>query len=126
MGLRRARRPGTAAAGWGSDDGRSLAHGVLVDTRIVARVFRVPLLRLDGVVVLSPMSAAREDDRPVVVATPASFVVGGAPASDGRAIGDGLADVAQTLARLREAGTNGRVEDLDTRRSGAGADSAVS
>ena len=109
---------------WGSDDGRSLAHGVLVDTRIVARVLRVPLLRLDGVVVLSPMSAARHEDHPVVVATPAPLAVRRAPASDGRAIGDGLADVAETLARLRAAGPNGRVDGLDTRRSGAGTETA--
>ena len=89
---------------WRSDDGRSLAHGVLVDTRIVARVLRVPLLRLDGVVVLSPMSAARQEDHPVVVATPAPLVVGRAPASDGRAIGDGLADVAADAGQAARVG----------------------
>ena len=124
MGLRRGRRPGTAAAVWRSDDGDSLAHGVLVDTRIVARVLRVPLLRLEGVVVLSPMSAARDDNHPVVMAAPAPLVVGRSPASDGRAIGDGLADVAQTLARLRASGSNGRPKYLDTRRPGAGTETA--
>jgi hypothetical protein len=36
------------------DPGRSLADGVVVETRLVARLLGIKLLRVDGVVLLSP------------------------------------------------------------------------
>ena len=82
------------------DGEQSLAHGVVVETRIVARLLRMPLLRLDGVIVLSPSQPA--PDAPVVVValsdsdSPISRAF-----SDGRTIGADLGEVARTLARLR-------------------------
>ena len=101
MGLRRRRGPdrGTVAVRRAGD--QSLAHGVVVDTRIVARLFRLPVLRLDGVVLLSPTAATDVDVPPVVVPSTATEVVDPVRPTDGDAIGDELTEVARTLARLR-------------------------
>jgi hypothetical protein len=97
---------------------RSLAQGVVVDTRIVARLFRIPILRLDGIVLLTPTPSVEPSLPPVV--SSAVFSDGSSEGSsagssgaarvqpvslrtDG-AIGNDLDEVARTLGRLR----NGR------------------
>ena len=80
------------------DGDASLADGVLVETRIVARLLRMPILRLDGVVVLSPVRSGPVDVGTSVVVRPD---VGGGP------IGADLPRVADTIARLRPGGTDG-------------------
>jgi len=99
----------------------SLANGTVVDTRIVARLGKVPLLRLEGTVVLTPgrAHATAPPTVPITVpgelepapAPPVAPAVAQLPApeaaettqadGDGR-IGADLPDLAERLARLRQ------------------------
>lgn len=84
----------------------SLAEGTVVDAVVVARVVRLPLLRLEGTVVLTP-GRALPVARPVVLAAePVERPLAGAPQASDRsngaaAIGADLPEVARRLARLR-------------------------
>lgn len=89
----------------------SLAEGTVVDTAIVARLARIPLLRLEGTVVLTP-GRARVAPAPLhaLPAPPVSppTVVGSvepprAPPNRHHRIGSDLPDVARRLERLRDA-----------------------
>jgi hypothetical protein len=80
-----------------------MAHGVVVETRIVARLLRMPLLRLDGVIILSPSQPAAEATGPVVVPFSNDDPADNRPISDGGTVGADLGEVARTLARLRNA-----------------------
>ena len=82
----------------------SLAHGVVVDTRIVARLFRVPILRVDGIVVLSPGRFETESEPPQVVSPPDLPAPAAPSPPHAGVIGDDLSDVSRTLARLRDGG----------------------
>ena len=88
------------------DERASLAEGTVVDAVVVARVARLPLLRLEGTVVLTP-ARALPAARPVVearvpveqareLASPPSHRNNGAGA-----IGAELPEVTRRLARLR-------------------------
>jgi hypothetical protein len=73
-------------------DGRSLAQGAVVQTRLCARLFGVKLLVVDGVVTLTP----RPDDGPVVVVPVArTHIVGTVTAP--AALGTGLDESARRL-----------------------------
>jgi hypothetical protein len=87
-----------------SDEDATLAHGVVIDTHLVARVARVPLLRVDGTVVLGP---GQVDGRPPVTVTPVVDLPAeavGASDDGGDAVGAELPGLAERLRRLR----NGR------------------
>jgi len=90
-------------------EGGSLAEGTIVDTAIVARLARVPLLRLEGTVVLTPARALAAPPPLPSLPAPPPTVVGSVepsplpPASsngNGR-IGASLPDIARRLERLR-------------------------
>jgi hypothetical protein len=108
VSLRRRRSPDRRPVVGRVDSEQSLAHGVVVETRIVARLLRMPLLRVDGVIVLSPSQPEPEALRPVVVPLPdpephpEPLPVAGRPSDAGR-VGADLGEVARTLARLRNA-----------------------
>lgn len=84
----------------------SLAEGTVVDAAIVARLARLPLLRLEGTVVLTPgrampapelaAAAPLPVEQPIAPALPASDRTNGAAP-----IGADLPEVARRLARLR-------------------------
>lgn len=92
------------------DDDASLAHGVVVETHIVARLARVPLLRIDGNVVLIPAHSVRSTRAAPPgpsAATPSKLHPGeqmslASTSGDESSIGANLLVVAQTLARLRK------------------------
>ena len=76
---------------------RSLAGGTVVDAAIVARLARIPLLRLEGTVVLTPGRVP-----PPAVGPTVRIVAGSVePRTDG-GIGAGLPGVARRLEELRE------------------------
>ena len=97
------RRSGTAAAtvALQPDADSSLADGVVVETRLVARVLGLRLLRVDGVVLLSP-GRVREVTFPESAPRPAGRVAG---TQDGRRAGERLA-----LAERLIASTGSRLE----------------
>jgi hypothetical protein len=74
---------------------RSLAEGTVVDAAIVARLARIPLLRLEGTVVLTPGRAV-----PTLSTLPA-VPTRSEPERAGGEIGAALPDVARRLERLR-------------------------
>lgn len=98
----RGRRPGPdrATVVVRGDGDRSLARGVVVDIRIVARLFRLPVLRLDGVVLLSPR-VTLDEEPPVVARSTPTVVLDPPPPSEGTVIGQDLDRVQRTLSRLR-------------------------
>jgi hypothetical protein len=101
------------------DRNRRLADGVLVDARILARVFGLRLLTLDARVMLLPAdvttpSSARADSRRSRTSARSSAVESG-PSG---AVGPGLADAvrcinegAAILAAARRDGSPSRVDD---------------
>ena len=90
-----ARRTDPVRVAVSSDEDATLSHGVVIDTHLVARVARVPLLRVDGTVVLGPGHVA---GRPPVevprVVTLTPDVVDGT-------VGAELPALAERLRRLR-------------------------
>ena len=99
---RRPRRAEPVLVAVSADGDASLAHGVVIGAHLVARLGRVPLLRVEGTVVLSPgqVSSVRQihiQDHgygEVAASNAASN------AADGL-IGADLAGVARALHRLR-------------------------
>ena len=73
-------------------DGRSLAQGAVVETRLCARLLGVKLLVIDGVVTLRP----RQDNGSVVVVPVARTDIAAAATADA-ALGAGLDESARRL-----------------------------
>jgi len=95
---RRPRRVEPVVVAMSTDGDASLAHGVVIDAHLVARLGRIPLLRVEGTIVLGPAQVTHGPG------TEGQYVRGVAEvaASDG-VIGAELAGVAEALQRLRRA-----------------------
>ena len=101
MGLRRLPTPNPWAVVVGGDGESSLAHGVVVETRLVVRLLRMPLLRLDGLIILSPNSPTPGSVSPMVVQFTDDDSAADGHFSGGGTVGADLGEVARILARLR-------------------------
>lgn len=95
---RRPRRPEPVLVAVSADGDASLAHGVVIGAHLVARLGRVPLLRVEGTVVLSPgqVSSVRQ----IHIQDHGYGEVAASNDADGL-IGADLAGVARALHRLR-------------------------
>jgi hypothetical protein len=95
---RRPRRAEPVLVAVSADGDASLAHGVVIGAHLVARLGRVPLLRVEGTVVLSPgqVSSVRQ----IHIQDHGYGEVAASNAADGL-IGADLAGVARALHRLR-------------------------
>lgn len=95
---RRPRRAEPVLVAVSADGDASLAHGVVIGAHLVARLGRVPLLRVEGTVVLSPgqVSSVRQ----IHIQDHGYGEVAVSNAADGL-IGADLAGVARALHRLR-------------------------
>ena len=86
------RLPQGCDAEWCCDDGRSLAQGAVVETRLCARLLGVKLLVVDGVVTLTP----RQDNGSVVVVPVVRTEIPAVAPADA-ALGAGLDESARRL-----------------------------
>jgi len=103
VGPRRRPTPDRGAVAGGGDGEQSLTHGVVVEIRLVVRLLRMPLLRLDGVIVLSPNSPAPEEIGPTLVMLADDDSSDHRLFSDGGTVGADLGEVARILAQLQNA-----------------------
>ncbi len=98
------------------DPSSSLARGVLVDTGLVARLFGLPILRVEGRVTLTPaesrvpvetvpVETVHLETVPAETETPRARSTPRAEGSDGGQVGSELDGVGRTLARLRDNGS---------------------
>jgi hypothetical protein len=89
--VRRLGTPAPAALTAAIDPSRRLSEGALVQTSVRARLFGIPLLRLDATVVLMPAA---------ITAPPSALAAGNGLADAVRSINDG----AEVLAHVRRNG----------------------
>jgi len=95
------------------DRDSKLSDGVVIETRLRARVLGAPLLKVDGTVHVSPARLVASTPPPVVrgdVVSGAHSVSGAAPRSQGAAPGAALAQATRLLEENRK-----RLRDVDGR-----------
>ena len=91
-----------------------LSDGVVIETRLRARLLGAPVLRVDGTVLVSPARLVASSPPPVVrgdVVSGGRTVSGAAPRSQGAAPGTALAQATRLLEESRK-----RLRDVDGRR----------
>ena len=86
----------------GTGDGEhSLAHGMVVETRLVVRLLGMPLLQLDGVIVVAPSPPTLEEFGAIAVQRTNDDSAELRLLPDRGTVGADLGEAARILAQLR-------------------------